>query len=94
VLSHPYILTTALHFAAWLHLIRGEAQAALERVEAEMAICRDQGWPLYVSLATVLRGWALIQLGQVEEGIAQTQRGLTAYRAIGVEFALSLIFTS
>jgi predicted ATPase len=49
VLSHPYILTTALHFAAWLHLIRGEAQAALERVDAEIAICRDQGWPLYVS---------------------------------------------
>jgi tetratricopeptide (TPR) repeat protein len=91
-LSNPYILTSALHFAAWLHLIRGEAHAALERVDAEIAISRDQGWPLYVSLATALRGWALVQLGQVEEGIAQIRQGLTAYRALG-ENGLSLMLS-
>ena len=35
--------------------------------------------------AIVLRGWALAEQGQGEEGIAQIRQGLAAYRAKGAE---------
>ena len=38
------------------------------------------GW-----LGTILRGWALAEQGQGEEGIAQMRQGLAAYRATGAE---------
>ena len=33
----------------------------------------------------MVRGWALAEQGQVEEGIAQMQQGLAAFRAMGAE---------
>ena len=77
-----------------MRIAGGEAQAALEGADAEIVISRKHGWPLYLSLATALRGWALVQLGQVEEGVAQIRQGLTAYRAIGAGMGLSLILSN
>jgi adenylate cyclase len=37
----------------------------------------------------VLRGWALVEQGQCEEGIAQLRGGLVAYRATGAELECS-----
>ncbi len=36
-------------------------------------------------MGTILRGWALAEQGQEEEGIAQMRQGLAAYRATGAE---------
>jgi len=33
----------------------------------------------------ILRGWALVQQGQAQEGIKQLHQGLTTYRATGAE---------
>ena len=38
-----------------------------------------------MALGTILRGWALAEQGQGEEGIAQIRQGLAAYRATGAE---------
>src|SRR5262249_51537374 len=39
----------------------------------------------------ILRGWALTQQGQAQEGIAQINQGLTAYRATGAEASRSYL---
>jgi len=86
-LSHPYSLGFALFFAAKLYQYRREGQLTQERAEATMTLATDQGFPYWLAMGTILRGWALAEQGQGEEGIAQTRQGLAVYRATGSELA-------
>jgi predicted ATPase len=43
----------------------------------------EQEFPYWLATGTIFRGWALAEQGQVEEGIAQMQQGLAAFRATG-----------
>lgn len=71
--------------AAFHHQFRREGQLARERAEAVMTLSTEQGFPLYLAGGTVVWGWALAEQGQAEEGIAQMQQGLAAWRATGAE---------
>ena len=70
-----------------LHQFRREGQAAQERAEEPLhsRLSRDfrSGW----RMGTILRGWALTEQGQGEEGIAQMRQGLAACRATGAELS-------
>jgi predicted ATPase len=85
-LSHPLSLVFALSFAARLHQFRGEARLSQQRVEAAMTLSAQQGFPLLLAMGTIVRGWAVAELGQVGEGIEQMRQGLAAWRATGAEF--------
>jgi predicted ATPase len=83
-LSHPYSLAYALTSgAAWLHQFRREWQTAQEWAEVVIALCTEQGFPLWLAWGTILRGWALTEQGQVGEGITQMHQGLTAHQTMG-----------
>jgi TOMM system kinase/cyclase fusion protein len=84
-LSHPFSLAFALDFAAYLHQLRREGQAAQERAAAIIALSTDQGFPFWGACGTILRGWALAEQGQSAEGIAQMCQGIAALRATGAE---------
>jgi predicted ATPase len=86
-LSHPWSLAYALGIAAWFYPLRREGQLARERAEAVMTLSTEQGFPYWLAFGTIVRGWALAEQGQVEEGIAQMQQGLAAFRATGAEIA-------
>jgi class 3 adenylate cyclase/predicted ATPase len=86
-LSHPFSLAHALNYAAVLHQLRREGQAAQERAEAGIALSTEQGFPHWLALGTSWRGWALAAQGEAEEGIAQIRQGLAAVRAMGAELA-------
>jgi predicted ATPase len=85
-LSHPLSLAFALFAAAMLHQLRRERQLAQERTEAAMAISSEQGFPVYLALGTILRGWAQAEQGQANEGIARMRQGLVAYRTTGTRW--------
>ncbi|MBS1252652.1 MAG: hypothetical protein MAG451_01693 [Anaerolineales bacterium] len=63
-----------------------EGDAAQERAEAAIALSTEQGFPFFLTMGTILRGWALAEQGQREEGISQMRHGLAAYRATGAEW--------
>jgi TOMM system kinase/cyclase fusion protein len=84
-LSHPFSHAFALAFAAWLHQLRREGQAAQERAAAAIALSTDQGFPFWEAWGTILRGWAQAEQGQSAEGIAQMRQGIAAWRATGAE---------
>jgi predicted ATPase len=82
-LAHPLSLTFALHSAAVVHHLRREAPQTRTHAEAAITIATDQGFPQHLAQAMPMRGWALAASGRVEEGRAQIQQGLVAYRATG-----------
>src|SRR4030095_15726909 len=43
----------------------------------------EQDFPHFLAAATMIRGWALTQLGELETGLAQLRQGLPAWRAPG-----------
>jgi predicted ATPase len=86
-LSHPYSLSFALEFTADLHQRRREWRLAQERAEAAMAVSAEQGFAMRLSRAATLRGWALAERGQGEEGIAQIRQGMDGWRATGAKLS-------
>jgi predicted ATPase len=82
-LSHPHSLAFTLINAAWLDEECGAGEAAQERAEAAMTLSTEQGFPFWLAEGTIQQGWALVEQGQVEAGIAQMRQGLAAYRSIG-----------
>jgi predicted ATPase len=85
--AHPFSLVYALSCAAWCHQLRREGQSAQARAEAGIALSTEHGVPLFLAMNAIFRGWALVEQGREEEGIAQMRQGMAAWRATGAEFA-------
>jgi tetratricopeptide (TPR) repeat protein len=88
--SHPFSLAWALIVAAVVHLLRVEWHAAQEQAVVIIALCAEQEFAFLLATGGVLRGWALAEQGQMEEGIAQMHQGMVAYRATGAELGRPL----
>src|SRR5262249_35792758 len=84
-LSHPYSLARALTWVVYLHQVRTEGDLAQERAEGLMALCGEQGFTQLLATGALMQGWALVEEGQAEEGVAQIRQGLAARRATGTE---------
>lgn len=79
-----------------LHLLIRDGHTAKERAEALIALATEHELLLWLGMATMLRGAALVEeaclLGrqeEVEKGIAQLRQGVAAYRATGAGLDLS-----
>ena len=90
--SHQFSLAGALHFGAWLHHFRREGHETQNQAEALVTLSREQGFPFWMAWGTVLRGWALAEQGQEEEGIAQIRQGLSGLQATGAALVRPYIF--
>jgi predicted ATPase len=84
-LAHPHSLAFVLVFAAILHRLCGEVQAACTRADAAMLLAAEHGFAQWFAGGTILRGWTVATQGQAAEGIAQIHQGLVAWRAAWAE---------
>jgi predicted ATPase len=82
-LAHPFSLAYAICFAGVFCQLRRDVQAAQERATAEIALCAEQGFALYLARGTILQGWTMAEQGQRAEGLAQMRQGLASYQATG-----------
>ncbi len=81
-IAHPFSLAIAHNSLARLHLYRREPRLAQEHAEATIELCTEQEIaPFYLATAIVLRGWALANTGQIDEGLRQMQQGLSCMEA-------------
>lgn len=83
-LSHPPTLVHAYWHAAELHQMLGDAPAAKALAEAMLPLLAEHGSPVNFAMATMVRGWALTVLGQLEEGLDQLRSGLAVWRGTGL----------
>ena len=91
-LSQPFSQTFALNFTTWLHLYRREGQAAQDQAEGVIALSTEQGFPVFLAMGSILRGWALAAQWHIETGLSQLRDGLAALQATGSEVCRSQFF--
>ncbi|MGQ0777930.1 MAG: BTAD domain-containing putative transcriptional regulator [Pseudonocardiales bacterium] len=81
--GHLFNLALALHYDAWLAVLRRDIVHVRERAEETMAVCRKGGFLMWEVSATTFHGWARAQAGETASGVASMVRGLAEYRATG-----------
>jgi predicted ATPase len=84
-IAYPFSVEIALGCAAIFHQLRREERATQERTEATIVLAKEQGFPFWVAVGSMLHGWALAHQGRAQEGIAQITQSLMTYRAMGAE---------
>jgi predicted ATPase len=63
--------------------------AVHEGAKRLISLCREQKYGLFEAYGMNLRGWALVQQGQIKEGLREIHQGVAAVRATGRGIVLS-----
>jgi len=58
-----------------------------------MQTATEHKLPFFLSLFTFIRGWALVQEGQTEDGLTHMRKGLTTFQTIGSEDLRSMMLS-
>jgi DNA-binding SARP family transcriptional activator len=87
-LGHPFTLCMALHLAATVYRLRREADAVADLIAPGLEIATQRGFALYAAWGEALRGWVLVQRGQLEDGIGALRAGIASWREIGARTTL------
>ncbi len=87
-LGHPLSLVYAVCVSVPVHLGRGEAQAALALAKEGVEIASRHGFAYWEAWARILRGSAMVQLGDGDAGVAALRQGIEMYRATGAQLFL------
>jgi adenylate cyclase len=78
-LEHPQPLAFALLFSTLVHLARREPAEVLVAFEELAKVCRTHGIAQEMQWGAPLRGRALVELGNIEEGLPAMEQGLQAH---------------
>jgi len=81
-LRQALTLPNVLYRGTWIESIIRSAKIQ-QYAEEGLALSTEHGFPLFLGWAIAARGWGLVTVGQVREGLALLTQGLTAVRATG-----------
>lgn len=88
-LVHPFSKALALALVAESLLFEGEVAACLDMARDAERISRREGFPFWRGTALVVRGWAEVQSGEVEGGLAALREGIAVFEATGARVQLA-----
>ena len=74
--ASPWNLAFTLGFAAMFHHIRRESGLVLERAQESVEISKKQGFPYWLGMAMILRGWARAGSGVGGPALDEILRGI------------------
>ena len=81
--EHPVSLAHALFYAGVVHFQRGELDSTRERAEELACLAERLGFPFYLGLGRFLRGFARVDSGEGEAGLAEMQQEMVELARIG-----------
>jgi tetratricopeptide (TPR) repeat protein len=82
-LDDPRTLAFALTYTALACVHLRDPVCALERAEAALALCREHHFDAWLLVVLFSRGWALVELGRVEEGFGLMSAIIQQWRRTG-----------
>ena len=80
---HPIDRIYALVSSAYQYRLRREGKEVKEHAERASALASEHGFAFWGAYAAMFSGWALAELGQHDEGIAQIRKGIEDFRGTG-----------
>jgi predicted ATPase len=83
-LSHAYSVAGAHAHATRLYQLCREPRMVQAQAEAAIALATEQGFPLWVTLGTVMLGWAYAKQERIAEGFVHIHQGLEVASGIGL----------
>jgi predicted ATPase len=83
--GHPFVEAFALFFAAQLYVYEREMHPVGEKAEATIALSSKHGIAFWLAAGMCAMGWALVEEGRPDEGIAQHLQAQAMLQAIGAE---------
>jgi class 3 adenylate cyclase/predicted ATPase len=94
-LRHPHSICYVLPFLAGSYLVAGMPQTAYPIAGRTIALSVEHGFPLWSAGGLMLRGWARLDLGDVEQALGEIRDSVDALEATGtliwVQFARLLL---
>ena len=79
-LNHAPSTAAFMAFKLSSYLYFGDTKKMKDTAEKLKALCEENGFRLYISVAMMYSGWALAEEGETEAGLEEMERGLAAYR--------------
>ena len=77
-LKHLFTLTGVMYTACVLRYQRREPEALHELVEAQIALAEEHGFREFLASGRALRAWAMIELAQTVQGVAELETAATS----------------
>jgi tetratricopeptide (TPR) repeat protein len=81
-LKHPFTLAYALYHVGLLDLWRRDYESVLDRTASALRVAEEHDYQVWTAVSLVLRGTALAALGNADEGIALSDRGIALYQGL------------
>ena len=81
--GEPMSIALAMTYSAWVRLFRREPEACREEAEALIDYASEQFLRFCTPFGLQLRGWALVELAEIEAGIADLEQSLELADAMG-----------
>jgi class 3 adenylate cyclase/predicted ATPase len=82
-LRHPHTICYVLPFLAASYVIAEKPQAAYRTAERAIALSSEYGFPLWSAGGLLLRGWARLDLADVDHGLEDIEQSLRDLDATG-----------
>jgi predicted ATPase len=78
---HPFTVAFALVFGAYLCQHLRDVEATKDYASRAMTISSEHGFLHWKQQATILHGWALTELGELDQGLSEMRTGVDGYEA-------------
>jgi len=75
-IAHPPSVAHALNLGSWLHALRGDWSKCLTNTEEAIELAQSLGNRTWLGRMNVIKGWAHVELGAAELGLAEMREAL------------------